>query len=85
MDTALRAGLLPPSPGSRTRELQLVQPRYAFRDAQDFRCHVADPAFIAWARRFTQARTDEDIRARRARLDFLEASSTTPAMASGPR
>ncbi len=85
MDTALRAGLLPPSPGSRTRELQLVQPRYAFRDAQDFRRHVADPAFIAWARGFTQARTDEDIRARRARLDFLEASSTTPAMASGPR
>ncbi len=85
MDTALRAGLLPPSPGSCTRELQLVQPRYAFTDAQDFRRHLADPAFIAWARRFTQARTDEDIRARRARLDFLEASSTSPAMASGTR
>lgn len=85
VDAALRAGLLPSSGPSRTREMRLVEPRYAFADVDDFRIRLADPEFVDWTRRFTQARCEEDIRARRARLDFLDTTSTTPASASGPR
>jgi len=85
VDAALRTGLLPASGASRTREVRLVEPRYAFSDVNDFRFRLTDPEFLDWTRRFTQARSEEDIRARRARLDFLDASSTTPASASGPR
>lgn len=85
VDTAMRAALLPAAASSPTREIGLVRPRFVCDRAEAFRQWVADAEFLLWARTYTQARTDEDIRARRARLAFLETSSSTQAAASGAR
>lgn len=85
VDAARRARLLPASPESPTREVLLVPPPFVPASADDFRERVADAAFIGWASNFAQARTLDDIRARRTRLDFLDTSSTTPATPSGAR
>jgi len=85
VDAAVGAGLLPPCPDSETRTLQLVPPQFPARSAQDFSDNLSDARFLDWAYRFAQARTEEDVRARRTRLDFLVSASATAATSSGPR
>ncbi len=54
-----------------TEALQLVPPAFLYKNASDSERLAATPAFQAWARDFTQARTTQDLHARRLRLDFL--------------
>jgi len=85
IDAAQRAGVLPSSCASVTAHVRLIPPAFPCEDAAGFRARIADEAFIDWSRRFTQARTLEDIRARRTRLDFIDQSRPTSAMASGAK
>lgn len=72
LDLAHRACLIGCAGGTPTEELRLVAPPFSHNDATDFRARIASPDFEAWARGFAQARTKEDIHARRTRLAFVE-------------
>jgi glycerol-3-phosphate dehydrogenase len=85
IDAAQRAGLLHSSCASVTAQVRLIPPPFLSADAAGFRARIADEAFIDWSRRFTQARTLDDIRSRRARLEFIDQSRPTSAMPSGAR
>jgi len=85
IDAAQRAALLPPLCASVSAHVRIVPPAFSCADASGFRAQITDEAFIDWARRYTQARTLEDIRSRRARLGFIDQSSPATAMASGAR
>ncbi|GAB4472855.1 MAG: glycerol-3-phosphate dehydrogenase/oxidase [Burkholderiaceae bacterium] len=70
MTAAVRAGLFEPRP-ARTEDLVLVADRVL---ADRARRTAPDAAYAEHCRRFTQARTAEDIVARRARLAYLDRS-----------
>jgi glycerol-3-phosphate dehydrogenase len=69
---AQRHGVLGVGQRARTDKVRLVAQRFVSAGATDFRRHLNDPAFVGWARQQAQARSDGDMRARRARLEFIE-------------
>jgi glycerol-3-phosphate dehydrogenase len=68
MAAAVRAGLFQPRP-ARTEDLMLVVDRALVDPA---RRAAPDAAYAEHCRRFTQARTNEDVVCRRARVAFLD-------------
>lgn len=69
---AHQAGLLQASGPSPTEHLQLVMPAFPSSNAADFHQRLSNAAFHSWAQEFTQARTEQDLKARRLRLGFIE-------------
>ena len=77
LGAAAQAGVLPEAE-SQTAELMLVQDEVligAARTTVDARAALADPAFQEHCRRYTQARTPEDMVFRRVRLGELDAAA----------
>ncbi len=68
---ATRAQALPAKEPAHTETLQLVPPAFVCQNAADSQRLAATPDFQTWARDFAQARTPQDLRARRVRLEFL--------------
>jgi glycerol-3-phosphate dehydrogenase len=78
LDAAAQAGLLPPG-ASATADLALLQDEHLIGAADSVgtaRAALADSAFVEHCRRFTQARTRDDLVFRRVRLGELEAAAS---------
>ncbi|MFZ5539478.1 MAG: FAD-dependent oxidoreductase [Pseudomonadota bacterium] len=73
MAAAVRAGLFEPRP-ARTEDLMLVADRVLVDPARRV---APDAAYAEHCRRFTQARTNEDVVCRRARVAFLDSERAT--------
>jgi glycerol-3-phosphate dehydrogenase len=79
LDAAAKAGVLAAGE-SRTERLELLQDDVLINAAQtttDARAALRDPAFEAHCRRYTQARTADDLVFRRVRLGELDAAAAS--------